>query len=39
MGLGGGAHLQVNAVAFIPSAWLGLNFGLMRPAKKVQQTR
>lgn len=33
MGIGGGANLQVNTAAVIPSAWLGLNVGLMRPAK------
>ncbi len=33
MGLGGGANLQVNTAAVIPSAWLGLNVGLMRSAK------
>jgi hypothetical protein len=33
MGLGGGANLQVNTAAVIPSAWLGINVGLMRPAK------
>jgi len=33
MGLGGGANLQVNTAAVIPSAWIGINVGLMRPAK------
>lgn len=34
MGLGGGANLQVNTAAIIPSAWVGINVGIMRPAKQ-----